>query len=108
MVLFDRTIRIPNWSSPMFAHRPLAAILTVLGILLTSPTSVSAGFLSVSGGGNILDPATTPTGATRDFFNDRGADRLVHAWNEQQDLTLDRDLFVDLVHPAVCRRDNDL
>ena len=92
----------------MFAHRPLAAILAVLGVLLSSPSSVSAGFLSVSGGGNVLIPAQTATGATRDFFDDTGANKLIHGWNEQQDVTLDRDIHVDIIHPGVFDHNNDL
>jgi hypothetical protein len=92
----------------MFAHRPLAAMLAVFTLSLTSPATVSAGFLSVSGGGNVLNPAQTATGATKDFFDDTGANKLIHGWNEQQDVTLDRDIHVDIVHPGVFDHNNDL
>jgi hypothetical protein len=92
----------------VFGHRPFAAFLAAAAISLSLPTAVSAGFVSVSGAGNILDPATTPTGATRDFFDDTGADRLVHGWNERQDVTLDRDIYVDLIHPGVYDHNSDL
>jgi hypothetical protein len=64
--------------------------------------------VSVSGAGNILDPSTTPTGATKDFFDDTGANKLVHGWNERQDVTLARDIYVDLVQPGVYNHNNDL
>lgn len=92
----------------MFAHRPLAATMAAISISFTLPATVSAGFLSVSGAGNILDLTTTPTGATRDFFDDTGADKLVHGWNEKQNFTLDRDVFVDIVNPGVFDHNNDL
>ena len=60
------------------------------------------------GAGNILDPSATPTGATPNFFNDTGANKLVHGWNEKQNLTLDRDVFVDVIQPGVYNHNNDL
>jgi hypothetical protein len=91
----------------MFPRRCIATVLA-LGFFLAISKSASAGFVSVTGAGNILDPSTTPTGATRDFFNDTGANRLVHGWNERQDVTLDRDVFVDLIHPGVYDHNSDL
>ena len=70
--------------------------------------NVSAGFVSVSGAGNILDPSTTPTGATKNFFNDTGANKLIHGWNERQDVVLTRDIFVDAVQPGRYNHNDDL
>jgi hypothetical protein len=92
----------------MFAQRFLTAVLAALCISLTIPSASSAGFVSVSGPGNILDPAATSTGATANFFNDTGANRVVHAWNERQNVTLDHDLFVDITRPGVFDHNHDL
>jgi len=88
-------------------RRCIATVLA-LGFFLAISESASAGFVSVTGAGNILDPVTTPTAATRDFFDDTGANRLVHGWNERQHVTLDRDIYVDLINPGVFDQNSDL
>src|SRR5262245_600001 len=92
----------------MLARRPLAVFVAAVGISLTLPETGSAGFISVTGAGNILDPSVTPTGATPNFFNDTGADRLVHGWSEKQNVTLERDVFVDVTQPGIYNHNNDL
>lgn len=96
----------------MPSRRSMATALAIVLVSLSLPSRISAGFLSVSGGGNILIPTTTAggpnTGATRDFFDDTGTNKLIHGWNERQDVTLDRDIHVDIVHPGVFDHNNDL
>lgn len=55
-----------------------------------------AGIVSVTGDGDILNPATTPTGATANFFQDTGPNPPVHGWNEQQGVILTQPLYVDI------------
>jgi len=78
----------------MILARSLTA-LVVLALWMT-PDRAAAGFVSVSGVGNILDPSTTPTAALANFFDDTGANQVVHGWNERQNFRLDRDIFVDI------------
>ena len=82
----------------------MAAIVT---LFLTS-SDAHAGFLSVTGAGNILDPSVTPTAATPNYFQDTGANKLIHGWNERQNVTLDRDIYVDFVHIGTYDNNNDL
>jgi hypothetical protein len=69
----------------------------------------SAGFVAVVGQGNILD-ANVPgsTGATPNFFQDQGANRVVHGWNERQGVVLSQNLFVDIVSPGFYDQIGDL
>jgi hypothetical protein len=80
----------------------------VIAVVSASGSPVCAGFVNVSGDGNILNPATTATGATADFFNDVGANRVVHGWAEKQNIVLDHDLFVDAIHAGMYQHRSDL
>jgi hypothetical protein len=84
----------------MFARRPPAVLVAAVAVL-GLPGVAHAGFVSVTGAGNVLDPSATPAGAARNFFDDTGANKVVHGWNELQNVTLDRDVFVDCVNPGV-------
>lgn len=76
-------------------------LATLFGIALFA-TQAHATIVSVMGNGNILIPNITPnTGATANFFNDTGVNRMIHAWNEKQNATLGRDIMVDIVAPGV-------
>jgi hypothetical protein len=92
----------------VFPHRPIGAAVAAVAILLVSGNFARAGFLSVAGAGNILNPSTTPTGATADFFNDAPTNNLVHGWNEVQNFRLDRDLYVDATHMGYYHSNADL
>lgn len=92
----------------MFPHRPIAAVVAAVAFLLVCGNSARAGFLSVAGAGNILNPSTNPTGATADFFNDAPTNNLVHGWNEVQNFRLDRDLYVDATHMGHYHSNADL
>jgi hypothetical protein len=96
----------PDGITPMILSRSLAALAIVT--VLSMPNRASAGFVSVSGVGNILEPSATPTGALPNFFNDTGANRVVHGWNERQNVTLDRDIFVDLAGSGLYNANADL
>jgi len=61
-----------NW--PMIHSRSLAAMAAIVTLFLTS-SDAHAGFLSVTGAGNILDPSVTPTAATPNYFQDTGANK---------------------------------
>ena len=50
----------------------------------------------------------TATGATPDFFNDVGANRVVHGWAEKQNFVLEHDLFVDAIHAGRYNHKSDL
>ncbi|MDA1178693.1 MAG: hypothetical protein O2931_07845 [Planctomycetota bacterium] len=76
-------------------------LAAVCGMAFIS-TQAQAALVSVMGAGNILVPNNTPnTGATANFFNDTGTNRLIHGWNERQNVILDRDIVVDIVSPGV-------
>lgn len=65
-------------------------------------TQSHATIVSVMCEGNILIPNNSSnTGATANFFDDVGAAQLVHAWTEQENTLLDRNIVVDIVTPAV-------
>lgn len=92
----------------MFSRRPIPVAVIVLALVPATGSSARAGFISVVGDGNILNPATTATGATADFFNDVGVNRVVHGWVEKQNFTLDRDLYVDAVRMGTYHHNSDL
>src|SRR4029078_9407726 len=73
-----------------------------------APDRASAGFMSVGGPANILDPSATPTGTRANFFADTGANKVVHGWNEKQNVTLDRDIFVDIAGGGTYNANSDL
>jgi hypothetical protein len=65
------------------------------------PAPAAAAIIGVAGDGNILIPDATPnTGMTPNFFDDTGADILVHAWNEAQNISLASDILVDFNAPG--------
>ena len=71
----------------MSSRRPIPVAVLITVVVAASSSPVHAGFVNVVGDGNILNPATTATGATPDFFNDVGANRVVHGWAEKQNFT---------------------
>ena len=86
---------------PMNRTLTRLTLAAMCGIALLS-THAQANIISVMGQGNILIPDNSPnTGATPNFFNDTGDNRLIHGWNEQQNVILDRDIVVDIVASGV-------
>ena len=90
-----------NW------FRPIVSLVIVATVLATTEQA-HADFVTVSGRGNILNPASTPTGASADFFQDTGANKLIHGWAEQQNVTLVRDVYVDIAGNGTYNSNSDL
>jgi hypothetical protein len=81
----------------------VAAVLVVLG---SATPAARAGFIGVSGQGNIINPALG--GATANFFQDPGHNVLVHGWEEAQNFTLQKDIYVDINHSGTFDSNSDL
>jgi hypothetical protein len=92
----------------VFSRRPIPVATLVVAAVAFLSSPVHAGFVSVAGDGNILNPGATATGATPDFFNDVGANRVVHGWAEKQNFVLEHDLFVDAIHAGRYNHRSDL
>lgn len=91
----------------MIPHGHFVTVI-VGAVILIAPHRVSAGFVSVGGMVNILDPSATPTGTGANYFDDTGANKVVHGWNEKQNVTLTRDIFVDLTGGGTYNANSDL
>lgn len=90
----------------MTFFRPLI-VLSFLAAL-AAPNRAAAGFATTGGLANILDPSSTPTGAKSDFFQDMGTNKVIHGWSERQNVTLDRDVFVDIAGNGTYHSNADL
>jgi hypothetical protein len=73
-----RSYEMKGSSSTSRRSVALAAAAVALGLLATVP--VRADIVSVSGNGDIINPASG--GALPNFFNDTGPNPKIHGWDE--------------------------
>jgi hypothetical protein len=80
-----------------------SVLLALVAVAIVGPKA-SAATIGVTSGGDIISP--TAGGALPNFFND--ATSIVHGWNEQQNVILGKDIYVDINSNGTYNQISDL